>query len=158
MIEGSASSSRTIALYLIAVIFAGGLLIGAGLYAEHVAAGTHWQVTLLEPEQVTLPPDTERDAAPTRLQLAVENAREIRAALAKPLPPPEPLQPITAKLTRGRLLPGHKAAHTVKAPAPAAADKAHKLPPAALHAMASAKMEKPAPAPAPSPVDIHRVY
>lgn len=42
----------------------------------------------------------------TRLSLASENAREIRAALAKPIPKLEPLAPITAKLAYGHLKPG----------------------------------------------------
>ena len=145
MIEGSASSPPTVAFYLIGLTFVGGLLVAAGSYAQHMAVGTHWQATLL---------DTEKDAGPTRLQLAVESSREIRTALATPLPPREPLQPITAKLARGHLVPGYRAVHAARAPA--AGDKVHKLPKAALNAMASAKPEKPAPAP--TTVDIHRVY
>ena len=37
------------------------------------------------------------DREPTRMDLMVANAREIRAALLKPLPAPEPLGPITQK-------------------------------------------------------------
>lgn len=40
-------------------------------------------------------------AAKTKLDERIESAREIRKALATPIPPPEPLQPITAKPLRG---------------------------------------------------------
>ena len=46
------------------------------------------------------------DEQPTRLSVAVANAREIRDALEKPIPGPPPLQPITAKLAYGHLKPG----------------------------------------------------
>jgi hypothetical protein len=39
-------------------------------------------------------------AAKTKLDERIETAREIRKALATPIPPPEPLQPITAKPRR----------------------------------------------------------
>jgi hypothetical protein len=78
------------------------------------------------------------------LSLAVESAREIRAALAKPIPPPPPLQPITAQLAYGHLKSGRSM--VVKAP---------KLPRAALDAMASADTGRAAPLP---PVELHRVY
>jgi hypothetical protein len=39
-------------------------------------------------------------AAKTKLDERIETAREIRRALATPIPPPEPLQPITAKPLR----------------------------------------------------------
>ena len=147
MTEGSAASPRTAALYLVGLILIGGLLVAAGSYGQHVATDNHWHATLF---------DTEKDAGPTRLQLAVESSREIRTALATPLPPQQPLHPITAKLARGHLVPGYRAAHAARTPA--AGEKVHKLPKAALHAMASAKPERPAPVPAPPPVDIHQVY
>ena len=37
---------------------------------------------------------------PTRLQEAIETARDIRRALATPIPPPTPLSPIPAKVQR----------------------------------------------------------
>jgi hypothetical protein len=37
------------------------------------------------------------DREPSRMDLMVASAREIRAALLKPLPPPQPLGPITQK-------------------------------------------------------------
>jgi hypothetical protein len=66
---------------------------------------------------------------PTRLSIAVANAREIREALAKPIPSPAPLSPITAKLAYGHLKPGGKG-YT------ATAAKKPKLPKNGLDAMA----------------------
>jgi hypothetical protein len=60
---------------------------------------------------------------PTRMDLMVSSAREIRAALLKPLPLPEPLGPII-----------QKPAHAPKAVAKAAP---RRLPPEALNAYAS---------------------
>ena len=60
---------------------------------------------------------------PTRMDLMVANAREIRAALLKPVPPPEPLGPIT-----------QKPAHAVQTASKAVP---RRLPPAALDAYAS---------------------
>ena len=45
---------------------------------------------------------------PTRLNEAVANAREIREALARPIPGPPPLPPITAQIAYGHLRPGGK--------------------------------------------------
>jgi hypothetical protein len=42
-----------------------------------------------------LPQQAEREK--TLLDLRVESSREIRQALAKPIPPPEPLPPLTAR-------------------------------------------------------------
>jgi hypothetical protein len=39
-------------------------------------------------------------AAKTKLDERIETARQIRKSLATPIPPPEPLQPITAKPLR----------------------------------------------------------
>ncbi len=56
-----------------------------------------------------LAPSLDRsESQPTRLSIAVTNAREIREALAKPIPGPAPLPPITAKLAYGHLKPGWK--------------------------------------------------
>jgi hypothetical protein len=46
------------------------------------------------------------NAEPTRLSIAVANAREIREALARPIPGPPPLPPITAGVAHGHLMPG----------------------------------------------------
>ena len=41
-------------------------------------------------------------AAKTKLDERIETARQIRKSLATPIPPPEPLQPITAKPLRSQ--------------------------------------------------------
>jgi hypothetical protein len=41
-------------------------------------------------------------AAKTKLDERIETARQIRKALATPIPPPEPLQPITARPLRAQ--------------------------------------------------------
>ena len=69
------------------------------------------------------------ESPPTRLSVAVANAREIREALAKPVPGPAPLPPITAKLAYGHLKPGENG-HA------ATAEKKPKLPKNGLDAMA----------------------
>jgi hypothetical protein len=43
-------------------------------------------------------------AAKTKLDERIETAREIRKALATPIPPPEPLQPITARPVRSQTM------------------------------------------------------
>jgi hypothetical protein len=55
-------------------------------------------------------------AAKTKLDERIETAREIRKALATPIPPPEPLQPITAKPLR---VPNAKAAQDDESRTPA---------------------------------------
>ena len=87
---------------------------------------------------------------PTRLSQAMINSREIRAALAKPIPRPEPLPPITAKLAYGHLRPGGSgvtAQHFEKL----------KLPKAALDSQA---MDRPDQFRSSSAVipDLHKVY
>jgi len=64
------------------------------------------------------------DREPTRMDLMVANAREIRAALLKPLPAPEPLGPITQK-------PAHEPKAVAKSTSP------RRPPRAALEAYAS---------------------
>jgi hypothetical protein len=65
----------------------------------------------------------------TLLDRRIESSREIRAALSKPLPAPEPLQPITAKLA-------HPAASRVASREPAKSRLKRARLPAALNAMA----------------------
>jgi hypothetical protein len=46
--------------------------------------------------------DPDGKVAKTKLDERIETARQIRKALATPIPPPEPLQPITAKPLRAQ--------------------------------------------------------
>jgi hypothetical protein len=71
---------------------------------------------------------------PTRLSSQIESAREVRAALARPIPPPPKLPPITAKLAYGYLKPGGK--DHMMAVASAAPKRVPKIPNEALDAMA----------------------
>ena len=58
----------------------------------------------------------------TRLSRALPDAQDIKAALAKPVPPPAPLEPVTAKIALGHLRPGaHKVARVLR-PSPAGLD------------------------------------
>ena len=66
---------------------------------------------------------------PTRLSVAVANAREIREALDRGIPGPAPLPPITAKLAYGHLKPGGNGHAAI-------AEKKPKLPKNGLDAMA----------------------
>ena len=66
---------------------------------------------------------------PNRLSIMVANAREIRQALARPVPGPEPLPPITAKVAYGHLRPGGKGQVIM-------AEKKPKLPMKGFNAMA----------------------
>ena len=130
-------------LYLVALAAIGGaLVLGGMLLAERATANGVFagMASFLE---------TEPERAPTRLSIAVENAREIQAALAKPIPPPAPLQPITAKLAYGHLKSGARAAQ-----------HRPKLPKAAMDAMASADTgaELPRSQAVPVRVELHRVY
>ena len=85
-------------------------------------------------------------ASGTRLSQAVLHSQEIRAALGKPVAGPPPLQPITAKVAVGHLLPGSKHAARTNRP---------KLSSEALNAMA---MDVPQSTRAFVPPDQHRVY
>ena len=95
-----------------------------------------------------LPLASQPERTQTRLSVAVDTAREIRAALSKPQPRLEPLQPITAKLAYGHLKPGSPTAR-----------QRIKLPKEAMDAMAS--VEPPAEVRrsySPAPGEMHRVY
>jgi hypothetical protein len=141
-----AADLRSAALYLIALmVLVGGLLTGVGFLAQHVTASTAWQSWIAQL-------DSEEDGMLTHLHLAAENAREIRAALAKPMPSQQPLPPVTAKLAYGHLKGGRP--KTGKKPA-AASRTIPKLPKAALEAMASAKSER---FPPPPRIELHSVY
>jgi len=118
-------------------------VLGGMILGERAVASSFFSdlASFLEPEP---------DPVPTRLSIAVENAREVQAALAKPIQPPAPLQPITAKLAHGQLKPGSRVAHPHRP----------KIPKAAMNVMASAGAgaETPRPQATPVQVDLHRVY
>ena len=100
------------------------------------------------PQSVATFLDLGDDGAPTYLHLATENAREIRAALAKPIQSQQPLPPIAAKLAYGHLKPGNNKKSAV------ANHKTPALPRAALEAMASTRKSF---SPPPQ-IELHRVY
>ena len=108
---------------------AGTYLCCLGVFVAGVAYGavaTSRPVALFD----WLAPSPDR-SEPTRLSIAVANAREIREALSKPVPGPPPLPPITAKLAYGHLKPGGK-----DYTATAAAEKKPRLPKNGHDAMA----------------------
>lgn len=127
----------TVGLYLAAVAaLVGCLTMGSAValraFSENPRSG--WLASVLGPE-------AEQE---TRLSQAVLDAREIRAALAKPIAVPEPLPPITAKLAFGHLRTGtSKMVHARRPRQPA------------LDAMA---MGVPASAYAYTPPELHKVY
>jgi hypothetical protein len=137
---------RNAALYLVALLLlAGGLVFGGILVSQRVNAGAAIEkiISVLNVEE-------DEPDAPTKLSIAVENAREIRAALARQIPPPPPLPPITAKVAHGHFKATGKH-HVAKSPP--------KLSREALNAMASANMAEPPRPAAPLPrVELHRVY
>ena len=140
----NARDLRNAGLYLIALAIVGGtLVLGGIILGERAAASSFFSdlASFLEPEP---------DPAPSRLSIAVENAREVHAALARPVQPPAPLQPIMAKLAHGHLKTGSRVAHPHRP----------KIPKAAMNAMASARAgaETPRPPATPVQVDLHRVY
>ena len=108
--------------YLVAIglLFGSFAVAGAALRDLPDSPFFGWATAALEPS-------TELQA--TRVSQVVANAREIRAALAKPIPRPEPLTPITAKLAYGHLKPGGNGASAVTQRKP-------KLPKAGMEAMA----------------------
>jgi hypothetical protein len=96
-------------------------------------------------------------AEPARLAINVATSREIRAALAKPIPRLEKLPPITAKVAYGHLKPGGKGQ-----PAIATAQQLKKkISKAALNAMAMDISDKAASVPQQAPFvrpELHKVY
>ena len=104
--------------YLIAIL----ILVGAFSFGGMAALSPKssligWAAMEEQPPQKQL----------THLDRAVATAREIREALAKPIPGPAPLPPITAKLAYGQLKPNGKGAVAERGPV---------LPKAAVDAMA----------------------
>lgn len=136
------------AVYLVAlVVLAGGLVLGGILLAQRVDAGAAVD------KIISVFSQDDEPEAPTRLSVAVESAREIRAALERPIAGPPPLQPITAQVAHGHFKPGRHAAS-------GAASRPPKLPKAALDAMASAEPPSAPPRPLVSlpRVELHRIY
>jgi hypothetical protein len=87
----------------------------------------------------------------TRVSEAIKNAREIRAALATPVPGPSPLPPITAQVAYGHLKPGGKTQVIAR-------DQRRRLPKAALEAFAMDGMFSNSNANRPVSPEMHRVY
>lgn len=135
---------RNTGLYLLILIVVAALLLACG-------ALTSQRVGLHSAAQAVASLVTDEEPEPaTKLSIAIENAREIRAALAKPVPGPDPLPPITAKLAHGHLKGGKAAArqhHAFRLPKDEAMD-----------ALASADVAV-APSRPPLPkVELHGVY
>ena len=130
---------RNAGVYLLTVLaLVAGVIAGGALVVERNAHGTVLQTL------ASLFDEADEERAPTRLSLAVEEARQIRAALEKPLPPPAPLQPITATVAHGDLRSGKASLAKHKVP---------KFPKEALDAMASNELHSPPPR-----VELHKVY
>ena len=135
---------RNAAFYIVTLLaLAGGLVLGGVLSAKRVDASAAMQA-------IASVFDGDETQVPTRLSVSVERAREIRAALERPIPPLEPLPPITAKVAHGHIKSGKHAARPAQ------------LPKAALDAMASAEIPASQTAQAPRAslprVEMHRVY
>ena len=130
-------------MYIFALaVLVGGLVLSAGLVAERMTASSVTQT-------IASNVDSDEERTPTRLSLAVDSAREIRAALTKPTPPLSPLPPIAAKLAYGQLKKGKSLALHLP-----------KIPKAGLDAMALIDTQNYSPARnySPAQVDLHRVY
>ena len=121
-------------IYICAVgILSGGIVLGAGsLYQTIAATG--------EPDVVA------EVQEPTRIAVAVRNAREIRAALATPIARPQPLPPMTAK-----------PANAVP-PSIMAYQKPKKLPKLSSEAMNAMAMDTPRTTSLNPEFDRHKVY
>ena len=115
---------RNAGLYVfVLTALAGALVIGGGIAGNRVASSSTLQ-------SIASIFDSDGDHSKTRVSVAVANARKIRAALEKPIPPRQALPPITAQLAIGALRPGSRMAEMQT--------KVPKLPRAAMDAMASA--------------------
>ncbi len=121
-------------IYFCAVgVLLGGVALG-GAIALNIVPGINWVEPIL-------------GAAPvqkTRLSQALLDAQEIQAALAKPIPPPAPLPPITATVAIGHLRPGSSKVVP-----------SHRLTPPGFDAMALGIPDRPR---AVAPPDLHKVY
>ncbi len=94
-------------IYLCAATLASGVVVVAG------AAGLRTGFDMPVLERLASALGTENKGE-TRLNEAIRNAQEIKAAISTPIPPPEPLPPITHELAHGNLLPGRNHARAVK--------------------------------------------
>ncbi len=135
---------RNAGLYVIALTaLASALVIGGGFVGNRVASSSTLQsiASIFDPDG---------DHSKTRVSVVVANAREIRAALEKPMPPRQALPPITAKLAIGALRPGSRVAATTMQP------KVPMLSAAGMDAMASGDTRtRFSSGP---PPELHRVY
>ena len=129
---------RNAGVYLLTLLaLVAGVIAGGALVIERNAHGTVLQTLASVFED-------DDEPGPTRLSLAVEEARQIRAKLEKPLPPPAPLPPITAQVAHGDLRSGRASLAKHRVP---------RLPKDALDAMASTELRSPPPR-----VELHKVY
>lgn len=130
-------------LYISALgALAGGIVLGGALLGEKVIASAAVQTVASIFEAEAEPP--------SRLSVVVANAREIRAALERPMPPRPALQPLTQQVAYGALRPGAKGAHV----ATSSKSKVPKLSKEGMDAMASMDTRSYV---APS-VELHRIY
>jgi len=97
--------------YAGAYVLSGGLLLGSMAFAGAAAWSEMQESPFVSWVASTL--EISRNQPSTRMTLLIDNAREIRAALAKPIPRPEPLPLITAKLAYGHLKPGASGATAI---------------------------------------------
>jgi len=80
-------AAKAFAFYLLALALVATGYVAIGHYGfAHVVANAALEVR-----------NTDTATEKTRLELAVANARAIKTALAKPIPPPEPLGPVKNK-------------------------------------------------------------
>jgi hypothetical protein len=138
---------RNAGLYVFALTaLASALVIGGGFMGNRVASSSTLQ-------SIASIFDSDGDHSKTRVSVVVANAREIRAALDKPMPPRQAVPPVTAKLAIGALRPGSRVAATTQ---PNTQPKVPKLSAAAMDAMASADTrQRFSSAP---PPELHKVY
>jgi hypothetical protein len=97
--------AKSFALYLIGLALVTGLCFSGGYLGLTQAASVAFSFS-----------SAEEGSDRTRLSIAVANAREIRAALAKAVAPPEPLGPIREKAANAMGGPKVVARQTVKPP------------------------------------------
>ena len=126
-----------------------GLLLGGLTFVATAALTNLSGSTLFEWSAAEL--DPQEDVQENRISRVVANAREIQASLAKPIPGPAPLAPITAKIAYGHLKPGAQGSQ-------ATAYQKPKIPKAALDAMAMDRSSMKQQAFSAPPPELHKVY